>query len=712
MKREKEQRTRVTGGGGQLPPTLKRIDPLGWIKISALTGVGLATITLAGLWAVGPDAPQASLLELGKGELLAQLHRLTRGLLGSASHGLARVWRDLPDVARDAMIWRGVASAAVGLLPGTLLWPKFMRPHDALIRLRGSARLSGPKAVRVLRARLHARMKSRPDFEIAPAVPYPADMWTRHVLVLGGVGSGKSTAIKPLLEKVLSAGDQALIFDPKGEFTEGFKGPQILAPWDKRSLAWDLAADLRNIQDMRRFAASMIKSSQDPMWANAARQLLVGLLIHLSLTRGKDWGWSELAALVVLQQPELLSIMQRVHPEAVRAVESASVTTAGILINLSSFCSPILDLAVAWGHVPRKRRVSFVAWTKGDGPAGQRQIILQGHGAYSDLTKAYVESVIGTVSALVNSVEMPESFSRKLWFIADELPQMGKIPLRALFEVGRSRGVRCVVACQDLAQLEEIHGKELVRALVAMSGSLLIGQIQQGETADMMCKTFGTVEVERPTTSTPASKQSKTFTREEVPLYKPSELSTRLGLSRDAKRVVLLLFTEGTGYELAYPLYRMKSVRPRVVLAPWTQAFCSTTPPGHALHADEEPAASASTSDETVSLDPDLVEQLITRDELTPDDECRSSEIPRLDVLGSSSRTTESTVEGVNDDSKEEAQDRQEKHNDQGDNHDEEEHDDTNLYEQGDIEEDYEQDGTSQGSKACGSETRKASKES
>jgi len=342
-------------------------------------------------------------------------------------------------------------------------------------------------------------------------------------------------------------------------------------------LAWDIARDLRNKQDMRRFAASMVRESSDPMWANAARQLLVGLLVHLRSTRGRDWGWNDLAELVFLSQPELLGIMKQWHPEAVRAVERASVTTQGILINLAAFCGPILDLAEAWGATPAERRVSFRRWA--EGKTGWRQIVLQGHGAYADLTKSYVEAVVGTVAAKVNSVEMRDDPSRKLWFIADELPQAGKIPIRALFEVGRSRGVRCVVACQDFAQLEEIHGERFVRALTSMCGTHVIGQLSPGETAERLCKMLGSRENERMnvSTSVDGSKRSKTvsFSRESVPLYSPSELASRLGPTPDGKSVTLLL-AGGDAHELIYPVVELPIEREAHIPAPWTLGLAAS----------------------------------------------------------------------------------------------------------------------------------------
>lgn len=562
------------------PPSTRRVDPLSWVVLSLLGGLVVASLALLLLWRPLPGlpAPPGALAIHAEhwAKLAARL--VLSGWFPKEAQAYAKFWGGCLDSERLAIAWRLAVALLVACAPGFLLAASLLRPRDGLLHLRGSRRFEGAKAVSELRRRLSDRAKRRPDHEIAPGVPYPADLWTRHVLVVGGVGSGKSTAMKPLIDKVVASGEQMLLFDPKSEFTIGWAEPAIVAPWDARSLVWDLARDMRNTLDMRRFAAAMIRESQDPMWSNASRQLLVGLMIHLRATRGSDWGWRELAELVALPQAQLRPIMERHHPEALRAVEKASVTTAGILINLSSFCASIFDLARAWGDAAPNRRVSFVEWTAG----GSRhpQIILQGHGAYGELTRSYVEGIVGIVSAMVNSVEMRDDPKRKIWFIADEFAQLGKIPVRALFEVGRSRGVRCVVATQDLAQLEEIHGAQMVKAMVAMCGTLVVGQMMQGDTAEALCKTFGTREVERANISSSyqgtggSSNRSSTlsFNRDEIALYKPSELASRLGLTPDGKGVRLILFTGGDAFELVWPHFQLREEREGHVPASWTRS--------------------------------------------------------------------------------------------------------------------------------------------
>lgn len=560
------------------PPSTKRVEALSWVVLSLVSGTAVAALALWILWRPLPGlaAPPGALSAHAEhwAKLAARL--VFSDWFSADARAYAKFWAGCADAERAAIVCRCALAAVLGALPGAALAGSLLRPRDGLIHLRGSRRFEGRAAVAELRRRLAARCKRRPDHEFAPGVQFPSDLWTRHILVVGGVGSGKSTAMKPWIEQVVRSGEQMMLFDPKSEFTIGWSEPAILAPWDARSLVWDIARDMRNILDMRRFAAAMIRESQDPMWSNASRQLLVGLMIHLRATRGEDWGWRELAELVALPQAQLKPLMERHHPEALRAVEKASVTTAGILINLSSFCASIFDLASAWGDAPSSRRVSFVDWTLGR--SAWPQIILQGHGAYGELTKSYVEGVVGIVSAIVNSVEMRDDPSRKIWFIADEFAQMGKIPARALFEVGRSRGVRCVVATQDLAQLEEIYGAPLVKALVAMCGTLLVGQMMQGDTAEALCKTFGTREVERANLSSSyqgpggSSNRSSTlsFNRDEVALYKPSELASRLGLTPDGKGVRLILFTGGDAFELEWPHFHMRQERLGHVPAAWT----------------------------------------------------------------------------------------------------------------------------------------------
>ena len=567
----------------------------GWAVASLVCGLAMAWLAMSAAWRpiLALEAPPGTLGQHASYWAKSALHASAHSVFASDAAFYQSAWASWSTPQRWALIWRCALGLCAFIAPWIALARPCLRPRDGLIHLRGPSRTRGAEAVDKVNKALRDRAKRGPDHPIAPGVPYPSELWTTHLLLAGGTGSGKSTALMPLIDRVVSSGEQLLLFDPKGEFTRSFGRPEIIAPWDSRSLVWDIAKDMRNPLDMRRLAASIVADSHDPMWSNASRQLLVGLMIHLRGTRGLDWGWRELAELCALPQADMLLIMRDWHPQAVRAVEKASVTTAGVLINLASFCSVVFDLAEAWGDAPRERRVGFADWAMGK--SRFPQIIMQGHGAYAELTSGYVEGIVGTVSAMVNSVEMRDDPSRKVWVIADEFPKMGKIPIGPLFDVGRSRGYRCVVAFQDFAQIEEVHGAPMVKTLMSLCGAMIIGRTGPGETAERLCKALGSRESERVTDSTPSGSGSaalaRSFAREEVPLYSPSELASRLGKSRDGKSMVLVLCLEGEAYELSWPIFPSRYEREAIVPAPWTSGEALWSAPCR-----EEPQAEAASN--------------------------------------------------------------------------------------------------------------------
>ncbi|MYN11242.1 type IV secretion system DNA-binding domain-containing protein [Pseudoduganella aquatica] len=568
---DKEQRTRWGGGA---PPSLKRIDPIGFARAATVYGAGAFGLALVALWrpVLGAPAPNGALLDHALHVAACAANWISPKLFVETTanyHARLEYLRSVGQLAPIA--WRLAAAGLVSLAPMAWAAWRYLRPRDGLTFLRGSKRYSGAEAVKQLNKRLAKRASARPDHPLAPEVPYSSDLWTRHALLIAGTGAGKSTCLKPLLSRIIKADERLLLYDPKGDFTRAFGKPILLAPWDARTWAWDIAADIRNIGAARRFAAALVKEGSDPMWANAARQVMVGSIMMLRAECGTGWGWRDLARTLALPQAQLLPIMRFYHQEAVRAVERASVTTQGVLINLSAFCSAIFDLADAWGDVAPERRISFIDWLTRP-KKGQRQIILQGNGSYPEITKGYVEGIFSVIGGLVNSVEMDDDPERKVWIVLDELPQCGKIPILPLFSVGRSRGIRCVAACQDLSQLEEIHGKDAVRSLVSMTGSILIGQMSQGDTAEALAKALGSREVERRNESRSYGRdgsQSVSYAREDLALYKPSELGSRLGLDSKRAGVIMALALEGNAYELFWPFFKSQDKRNAHVPSRW-----------------------------------------------------------------------------------------------------------------------------------------------
>lgn len=125
--------------------------------------------------------------------------------------------------------------------------------------------------------------------------------------------------------------------------------------------------------------------------------------------------------------------------------------------------------------------------------------------------------------------------------------------------------------------LSAIHGEKTVKALVSMTGTLLVGQVGRGETAEALAKALGAREVERKNISATfggagegRGSRTLSFNRDELFIYKPSELGSRLGLDAARGGVVMALALEGDVFELFWPHAAMRRVRPGHEPAVWT----------------------------------------------------------------------------------------------------------------------------------------------
>ncbi|MHB9018040.1 MAG: type IV secretion system DNA-binding domain-containing protein [Burkholderiales bacterium] len=406
-------------------------------------------------------------------------------------------------------------------------------PENGIRHVRGRRLFFGDIAQGEFDRESKAEVKiSGEGIRLHPSMPsISLDRETRHFLVVGSVGGGKTQVIKPIMQAAIGRGDKMIIYDNKGDFTSEING-YVVCPWDRRSLVWDVASDVVDKQDARTFSARMIPESKDPLWANAARQVMVGLIIKLQSEKPGIWSFSDLASLVAQPKESLVEILSRYFPEGLRAVSSGK-TTDSILINLSAFCSVVFDLAEFWSD-SSVQKISFRAWLAYDEPMRNKRariLILQGSGRFAELQKAYIGAILGVVSGQVNSPDFAESKTRKIWLCLDEFAQLGKVPNFApLIEVGRSKGVRVVIGTQDISQIIDLYGKDTSSSLVSMIGTHIYCRILPGDTAETVSRAIGQREVERWNQN--QQQGGGSWSPAIMPTIMPSELSNRLGPSK------------------------------------------------------------------------------------------------------------------------------------------------------------------------------------
>lgn len=560
----------------QTPSAQPLVARVRWAEVVALSSLAALAVGAATLWAswqIDPAPIEPVLLHV-KGLLskfvLSDFLQIHTNLGADYQDWLAR--------GGAALIYpRLGASFAIAAVCFVLCSVKLAKRKEQYVHVAGRRLLTDTAATSELarqakeECETHSSgIKLHPSFSFNLSI----DRETRHFLILGSIGGGKTQVILPLVLAAQERGDRMIIHDNKGDATSMLPGdPILIAPWDKRSMAWDVAADCQTKNDARELATRLVPESKDPMWSFAARQVLVGFLISLQQEQGTNWGWRDLAELVPLPQPDLLLLMAKYNPEGVRAVEDASKTTQSILITLSSYMSIVFDLADAWGDKPVYERLSFLAWLANEDHP-QRTLILQNSGGFSGLSRAYIGGIIGLLSSRINSPDFEDSKTRKIWFFLDEFPQLGKLEnFSPLLEVGRSKGIRVVIGAQDMAQIRNLYGKDEAQSWASMVGTQIFARINPGETADWIAKLVGNRIVERPNLSVSGTQGgdsqnvSRSFSRETVPVLLPSQLSDELGSTKGGVKCLLLGYRNAN--ILLWPYTTLPKLRPVSELAGW-----------------------------------------------------------------------------------------------------------------------------------------------
>jgi hypothetical protein len=412
--------------------------------------------------------------------------------------------------------------------------------------------------------------------ELLPAVPLSRDRETRHFLILGSVGGGKTQTMLNLIAEAILRRDGVLVLDTKGDMMAGLPGdpgPLLVAPHDQRSLVWDVATDCCVKQDARELAARFIPPSADPMWSHAAQEVFVACLVHLQETKGSDWGWADLAAVVTAKDESLIEHARNHNPNALRLLNQPdSRTTQSILQTFQANMRIVMILAEAWSD-PSADRFSIRAWLHKPNP--RRPLILQQDPGYPELSSIWIGSMLGLLASAVGSPTLSESRDRRVWLFLDEFPQLPPIKQFPTFlELGRSKGIAVVIGAQDTAQIRAVYGPDQAKSWFGMTGTKVVTRINASEAAEDISRLIGDQEIERRIESATRSAGRVSITeshqRATRRVITASELASRLGPTARGVRVLFVGLGEEI-YELELPYIKLPSLRAPIMPADWTR---------------------------------------------------------------------------------------------------------------------------------------------
>ena len=332
------------------------------------------------------------------------------------------------------------------------------------------------------------------------------EVLSKHVLLVGGTGSGKTNLfyhIVSQLKSTLSQDDVMLIFDSKGDFHRKFhKAGDIVignsAQYRSSSAKWSIYEEIladgtdkisiaQNTQEICKslFAERVEKNSNNPFFPNAARDLLASIIISL-IRDGVNFCNKDLKDCIDSTPVEDIRSMLAAHRD-LAAVESyiggrSGAQSQGVLSEMYSVTRDVLTGVFA--------DVGDFSMRKFIRAKGGKTAFLEYDLAIGD--------ILAPVYTLLFDLALKEALGRtattgNVYLIADELKLLPNLRhLEDGINFGRSLGVKILAGLQSIDQLNANYDNEAkARNVIAGFSSIYAFHSNDFTTRDYICKLFG-----------------------------------------------------------------------------------------------------------------------------------------------------------------------------------------------------------------------------
>lgn len=362
-------------------------------------------------------------------------------------------------------------------------------------------------------------------------VPIPTDLETRHFLVPGTTGAGKSVLFTSWIKQVLAANAKAIIVDPNCGYTAKFYNKDrdfIMNSLDARFANWSPLAEIERKPEVDAFAAALLpmgenESGASKFFIGSSRNLLAAIIMYLMKLPPEKATNGELLRLLFDGTPEELKEITSGTDAASLFAGKPGETLQGVRMTLSEKAAALKTLNPAAG----RDSFSITKWIRDD---NQKGIIFLSYkqNDLDALKPLYSIMLNAACKATVNLSECP---TRRIWLIVDEFSLLPRINAIGDFATNARKNGGCLVlAMQSASQIDATYGKDEAASILSCCTSVIC--FNPGETdfdtAERASKMLGEADLRITTKSGSTSDGRQTFSWQQRDEKQPAISTAKL----------------------------------------------------------------------------------------------------------------------------------------------------------------------------------------
>lgn len=348
------------------------------------------------------------------------------------------------------------------------------------------------------------RLQGRNHTGKETTIPLSNELLSKHLLLLGGIGTGKTNAFYQIISQLsarLSQKDVMIIFDTKGDFYREFYCPgDVVISNDQTSTSkneldyWNIFNEIDRgdrlnesvIEVSKALFAEACEKTNQIFFPNAAKDIFMACMLHFvrSVPLAKQTNENLVHYIHSSSSSEIRKML--LSYEDLRAMSSYisnddSPQTQGVLSELQ--------------QVVREVFIGNFAKT---GTLSLKQLVRQKGGV-----RIFIEydlsigKMVSPVYSLMFDMAIKEALGRdrsegNVYFITDEfklLPNLSHIDDAVNF--GRSLGIKFMVGVQNVEQIYDNYGEERARSILSGFSTNICFRVNDAKSREYIQGLFG-----------------------------------------------------------------------------------------------------------------------------------------------------------------------------------------------------------------------------